>query len=85
MSNLLEGKIGSAVGIVFLISVLAVVWYVTAPIRKANEKASEAAQAQYEAAKNFCFKHSRNADSYEDCIQAYVDEHAVDPEYHVEP
>ena len=85
MSKLLEGKIGSAIGIVFLIGVLAVVWYATAPIREASKKVSEAAQAQYEAAKNFCFKHPRNADAYEDCIQAYVDEHTVDPEYHVEP
>jgi hypothetical protein len=75
----------AAIRIAIMIGALVAIWYAFGPSREANRKADEAAQARYEAAKEACFKSAPDADSYEDCIQKYVDDHTPDQEYDQNP
>jgi len=74
----------AAIRIAIMIGALVAIWYASGEPRS-DRKADEAAQARYEAAKEACFKSAPDADSYEDCIQKYVDDHTPDQEYDQNP
>ncbi len=67
---------------VVLAIILCLIWTAFEPAREANRKAADRVQAQYEAAKQDCFKDEPGADDYETCILNWVDDHIADAETH---